>query len=63
MSQNIATVRLIGCIARGGKDFDQGILVEHDTRGIWLQDNDYGLNKRFYPFHLIERIDYRDTWQ
>ena len=42
--------------------FDTGILLSHDEKGFTLQDNEYGVNKRFYPVHAVQKMEYKENW-
>lgn len=62
----IVTVYLKGDWARpgrhSGKDWDRGIVRVQNGSTISLQDNEYGLNTRFYPANKIARIEETGHW-
>ena len=51
------TVKLKGPWAPDGTDVDKAYTYFKDKDKIHLQDNDYGLNKRWYPLENIARVD------
>lgn len=62
----IVTVYLKGDWARpgphSGKDWDRGIVRVQNASTISLQDNEYGLNTRFYLADNIARIEETGHW-
>lgn len=51
------TVKLKGPWAKNGTDIDKAHSYFKDKDRIYLEDNDYGLNKRWYPLENIARVD------
>lgn len=50
-------IKLKGNWSPNGTDEDECYTYYADKDKIYLQDNDYGLNKRWYPIENIARVD------
>jgi hypothetical protein len=54
-----AIVHLSSPAAPGDRCIDRGYIERHNAIGIWINDHPYGSGPtRFYPAHLIKRIEY-----
>lgn len=52
-----ATIILKGDYSPKNTNVDSCYTYYVDKNKIYLQDNDYGLNKRWYPLENIARVD------
>lgn len=52
-----AIVKLKGNWSPNKTDEDRCYAYYTDKGRIYLQDNDYGLNKRWYPLENVARVD------
>lgn len=59
----VSTIYLTSKVAPSGQDWDKGFITRHDATGVTISDrDDHRGQSRFYPMHMIQRIEHNTGW-